>query len=354
MNIFICNLYDSKKENVYVLSKIPISKDNRIHFKNPFLKNLLLEEINNLNQNSINNIEKTNNLNSEESEELQIIDYPYSHLSSNINLGNRFVKKFNNNSSIYDDNSYYNCFNIENAEERDQIKLNRSNNVIKRKNQIFSGNNNLNLKNKFMNKFQLDDSQIDIEDTIKGEDNINITKIKSLNKKFGVKRKGHNIKIISNNSRKKGLKNPLSNSNNLIFNNTKYNNNTFIKKKSNLNIFNKSNSKKKSNNNTIKYTSKTKLNTKFNPNELLNMTTKIDKIKSKQNNKNIKIHNFNTDNEVVEMNNYYFKKTNNHNKNINSNNDKLNKSRDIIRSIKKKLQKDKFNGINNNISKIKK
>ena len=52
MNFFICNRYDSKKENFYVLSsKIPNKKYISKKIKSPILKNLLLEEINNLNKN---------------------------------------------------------------------------------------------------------------------------------------------------------------------------------------------------------------------------------------------------------------------------------------------------------------
>ena len=47
MNIFICNRYDSHKEKIYVISpKTPFNKYNLKLLKYPFLKNLLLKEIN--------------------------------------------------------------------------------------------------------------------------------------------------------------------------------------------------------------------------------------------------------------------------------------------------------------------
>ena len=193
MNFFICNRYDSKKENFYVLSsKIPNKKYISKKIKSPILKNLLLEEINNLNKNKVSNIHKCNDKNSEESEDLQIIDYPYIESQPFVKLKNRFSKKFKSNSSdssIDEDKSYYNCFNFDKIEEKSQITTNKN-----KKNEMYCSYNNS--KNKFEQKLKLDDSQIDIEDTIKGEDHININKLKSVNKKFGNKKQTHNIKLI--------------------------------------------------------------------------------------------------------------------------------------------------------------
>ena len=347
MNIFICNRYDSKKENIYVISpKFPFDKNNIKVLKNPLVKNLILEEINNINKNSITNINNTNNPNSEESEELQIIDYPYSPVTSNINLGNHFKNKFRYDSSVDYNTSFYNCFDIETVEEKKQIRMNRNNSNIERKKEVYYGNSNI--KDKFESKFMLNESQIDVEDTIKGEDNINITKLKSINKNIGFKKNANNIRLISNNLKKKKNyleKIPLNSTNKLkINNNTDDNNNTFIKRKPNINIFNKSISKKKKNNNTMKYNTRTKLIPKINPKEFLNSTTKITKNNSKQSNNNFKIiNNYDIDDDIF-MKKIYQRKISNDKKNINNN---ITNSKEIIRSIKKKLQKDKIYGINN-------
>ena len=347
MNIFICNRYDSKKENIYVISpKFPLDKNNIKVLKNPLVKNLILEEINNINKNSITNINNTNNPNSEESEELQIIDYPYSPVTSNINLGNHFKNKFRYDSSVDYSTSFYNCFDIETVEEKKQIRMNRNNSNIERKKEGYYGNSNI--KDKFESKFMLNESQIDVEDTIKGEDNINITKLKSINKNIGFKKNANNIRLISNNLKKKKNyleKIPLNSTNILKINNdTNENNNTFIKRKPNINIFNKSISKKKKNNNTMKYNTRTKLIPKINPKEFLNSTTKITKNNSKQSNNNFKIiNNYDIDDDIF-MKKIYQRKISNDKKNINNN---ITNSKEIIRSIKKKLQKDKIYGINN-------
>ena len=332
MNFFICNRYDSKKENFYVLSsKIPNKKYISKKIKSPILKNLLLEEINNLNKNKVSNIHKCNDKNSEESEDLQIIDYPYIESQPFVKLKNRFSKKFKCNSSdssIDEDKSYYNCFNFDKIEEKNQITTNKN----KKKEMYCSYNNS---KNKFEQKLKLDDSQIDIEDTIKGEDHININKLKSVNKKFGNKKQTHNIKLISKNYKKGGInylnKDSLNNSNKLNINKAKFNNNTFIKKRPNINVLNKSFSKNKKNNITLKSTNKLKINSLINSNESLNTTYKIDK---------------NSDN--LKIDNYYHKNLYNKNNNIKN----INNNKDIILAIKKKIKKEAIYRANNiNISK---
>ena len=337
MNFFICNRYDSKRENFYVLSsKLPNKKNNLKKYKSPILKNLLLEEINNLNKNRIPNIDKSSDKYSDDSGALQIIDYPYAESQPFIKLKNRFSNKFKYNSSessIDEDKSYYNCFHFDKVEENTQITTNKN-----RKKEIYSSHNNS--KNKFEKKLKLDDSQIDIEDTIKGEDNININKLKLINKRFENKKKANNIKLISKNYKKGGIKHlndiSLNNYNKLNINEIKFNNNTFIKKRPNINILNKSLSKNKKNNNTLKSTNKIKTNLLINSNESLNSTYKIDNNKLKKNNNNPKIDN-------------YYNKIYNKNNNIKN----INKNKDIILAIKKKIQKDAIYRANNIINKNK-
>ena len=352
MNFFICNHYDSQRENLYILSpKIPLNKNNLKQFKNHFLKNLLLEEINNIDKNSISNIAITNNKNSEESEELQVIDYPYIQSQPFIKLGNRFSNSFKYNSSIDSDKSYYNCFNFDNIEEKNQIRMNRNKNNTDENKEIYTDNNNT--RSKFNDKFILNDSQIDIEDTIKGEDNINISKLKSLYKNLGNKRQKHNIKIFPKNNEKGGIKKLnqiyLNDSNKLNLNDSKYNNKTFIKKNPKINLLNKSLSKKKKMN-TAKQN--TKINSTNNTNEFLNTTSKIDKNNTKKNinqkiylnesKKNSRIINKNYSDDNKQIKNYYHKQKYGNKNNINN----MNNSKDIIISIKRKIQNDKINIIN--------
>ena len=363
MNIFICNRYDSKKENIFILSpKSPLNKYNAKLLKYPFLKNLLLEDINNTNKNENSNNGTNNFENNDNPEDFQVIDYPYSTSQSNINLGNKFANKFiKNDSSIYDDNSCYNCFNWENVEEKNKVRLNRNENNIKRKKQINFGKNfnktGININND--DKFKLNDSEIDVEDTIKGEDNINISKLKFINKNKEVKKKAFNINIIPKVSKKNKIKDlnkiPLNNKNKSnLKNNLAHNNNTYIKKNYKINKLYKSKSKNNTANNTMKSNSKMNITCKINKRDYLNTTGKIDKNKSKQNikqeiniNNNKKKNrilnkNFSDDNFYMSMNNYSYKEISNKN-NINN----IKKNKENIRSLKKKIQKNFVNENNN-------
>ena len=286
MNFFICNRYDSKKENIYIISpKSPITKDNLKLLKYPFLKSLLLEDIHNINNNDISqNVQNLDN-----SEQLEIIEYPYSPSQSNNILENHFVNKYEeSNSSIDNESSFYNCFNWDKIEEKNQIKINKK----RRINEMNKINNNnisktsLNINNK--NKFKLNDSEIDVDDTIKGEDNFNITKLKSMNKNIGIKRKT-NINLIPKDIKLKKISNlnklPLNNLNISNINNIKHtNNNTFsIKRNSNKNkLLINSDLKIKTTNNTLRYNN---INTNFNinTNESFNTTRKMDKNSAKKN-----------------------------------------------------------------------
>ena len=303
MNFFICNRYDSKKENIFILSsKSPINKDNYKLLKNPLLKNLLLEEIHNISNNDLSQ----NLQNSDKSEQLEIIEYPYTSSLSNNNLGNNFVNKFKeNNNSIDNETSFYNCFSWDKIEEKNQINMNKKIRFNNSNNNISKTNLNI-ISNK--NKLRLNDSEIDVDDTIKGEDNFNITKLKSLNKNIGIKKKT-NINLIPKDIKFKKIKNL----NNLLLNNTninyiKYkNNNTFsIKRNSDKNKFNNTSLKNKSKNSTLRYNN-IKSNFNVNTNESFNTTRKIDKNKSKKNNKQIKqkinINNNKNRNRILRKNN---------------------------------------------------
>jgi len=179
MNIFICNHYDSKNEDIYIISKnIPFDKDKIYYYIYNNYKKLALEKTLQLSkeQSKKNSISQNN----EESDELQIIDYPYQpkHQQADNNLNT-----YNSNKSSFIDNNsspYYNCFNKPKHidESIDKNKLIKN---FRRKKHSFiclsNANSNLdNTINNNNNKIYLEST--DIQDTIKGEDNINISTFK--------------------------------------------------------------------------------------------------------------------------------------------------------------------------------
>ena len=350
MNFFICNRYDSKKENIFILSsKSPINKNNYKLLKYPFLKNLLLEEIHNINNNDVSQ----NLQNSDNSEQLEIIDYPYSSSKSNNNLGNHFINKCTENkNSIDNESSYYNCFTWDKIEEKNQIKMDKQRLNNNSKNNISKTSLNI-ISNK--NKFKLNDSEIDIDDTIKGEDNFNITKLKSINKNIGIKRKA-NINLIPKDIRLNKIKNlnklPLNITN--INNMKNKNNNTFsIKRNLNKNKnYSNSNLKNKTTNRTLRYNNiKTNININTN---IPNTTRKIDKNISKKNNKQIinnnknqyQVISKNKSDDNIFLNSNFQKEIYSSNKKNNINN--IKNSKNAIRPIKRKIQKELIYGKNNN------
>ena len=357
MNFFICNRYDSKKENIFILSpKSPINKDNYKLLKYPYLKNLLLKEIHNINNNEVSQ----NVQNSDNSEQLEIIDYPNSSSLSNNNLGNHFIdkcKEKENKNSIDNESSYYNCFSWDKIEEKNQIKMKKErfiNNSNNSKNNISKTSLNI-ISNK--NKFKLNDSEIDIDDTIKGEDNFNITKLKSINKNIGIKRKT-NINLINKDNIFNKIKNvnklPLNKKN---INNMKYKSNNTFSIKRNLNKnkkYSNSNLKNKTTNCTLRYNN-INSNLNINTNEPLSTTRKIDNNKLKKNNKQIiNINNNknqyqmirkNISDDNIFFNNYFQKQIYSSKSKNNINNIKNNKN--VIRSIKNKIQKELIYGKNN-------
>ena len=179
MYIFICNRYESKNEDLYIISqKMPFDKDKIYYYKYDNYKNL--DNENHLPKETIhNNIIYQNN---EESDELQIIDYPYQHQHKHQQTYNNHLNKNNsnrtrtNNSFINNNNNKRYCHQPKNAD--DNIKVNNLIKKIGRKKHSFSFISNPNIKNKINNKINFEKSDSDIDDTIKGEDNVNITKYK--------------------------------------------------------------------------------------------------------------------------------------------------------------------------------
>ena len=221
MNFFLCNQYDSKNEDIYMITpKTPFDKSNLISKKNiNSIKPYKLIKIEN---------EKNNNLsnNIEESEELQIIDYPYQSHQIYYNLNSYcFNKSKINNSSIENKKfSIFNCYNCSKNNKNYFYEDKIMNDIKKMKNSFsYMSNPNFdNIENIIKNKFCDKNIDIDDQDTIKGEDNFNISKLnirknerinniknipnnkynnKSLNKDNSIKYGGFYIpKIYTNNS----------------------------------------------------------------------------------------------------------------------------------------------------------
>ena len=194
MNFFICNRYDSKREDIHIItSKIPDNKNKISYYKYDHNKNLNLVKTIYLN----NNGNEKNNVSEEieNSDELQIIEYPYQPNQGSYNLNTFYSNKIKTNNSLEDNNSrYFNCYNQRNNNESFYEK--KILNEIKTLKHSFSCLSNSNLENSIKDNFYLKNSELNIEDTIKGEDNINITKLKMRNKK--IQRQMHNIKNIPN------------------------------------------------------------------------------------------------------------------------------------------------------------
>ena len=345
MNFFICNRYDSKREKIYILTpNNSLNKDNLNLLKYPFLRSMLSEDINNINLKdySINNISKNS-----DNSEINIIDYPY----VNTNIGHQLANKFKNGNH----KSYYNCLNTDNDDENNQIKINNKKNQININNKIYSELKNSNFKLK--NKLKLNDSEIDVEDTIKGEDNINISKLKQIKINFGVKNQNNNIKKVSNKIYKKGkIKSFNKNSLNELNINNISNDIKNIPSNKKINI---TNSKIKLTNKTSNFNNKPKINLKIKENNILNITSKTDKNKSKNNiTKEINLNDSKKQKRLILKNNsdYNIPISSYEQKVIyNTNNSNYNdKKKKIINSIKKKMQKGINNFKDNNIKKFQK
>ena len=248
MYIFICNRYESKNEDLYIISNnTPFDKDKIHYYKYDNNKKINLEITNHLsNEESRQNF--ISQKNEEESDELQIIDYPYQSNKIHNNVNEHYLNKHKFNKSFINNNRrHINLFN--NQKNKDESKIIKK---IGRKKNSFSGLSRPNFEKKINNKiyFENRDSS-DIDDTIKGEDNINISKYKM------------RYKIIKNKNELNDIKNKQIN----IYN--KNNNKNNLIKKNQFNI-NKVNTQKGIHNNN-------------NKNLILQKGAKIAKIKTKEN-----------------------------------------------------------------------
>jgi hypothetical protein len=176
MNFFICNRYDSKNEDIYLISPNNAINDDQ---------NKLYQEVqSNNNEENRFVIEKYNNRKKpaseslEESEELQIIDYPYKQQQ------NQFYNIFKNDKSKYGGSFINNKQYFDNFNNTNNIEENNFENKVKK--------DNKNVHNHYLSNSNferiIDDKifteEFELDDTIKGEDNFNISKLYVENKTF--------------------------------------------------------------------------------------------------------------------------------------------------------------------------
>ena len=366
MNFFICNRYDSKKEDIHIITpNIPIDKNRISYYNYDPLKNLKKLK-HNL---SISENEKNLSQEMDDTDELQIIEYPYQPKQTNYVLNTfRSNKSKESNSFINNSNiGYFNCFNNPKNNEsfygkkviNDFHKMKHSFSCLS--NTILDDTTNNKIKNRNCNE-NLD---LFIDDTIKGEDNMNLSKLK-LRHNFKTKRNINNLKHIPNriiNKNKLNFKSKLIKFGDLKINKLTSENDFNITKniiitetnrKINKNTSNNSNKKSyKSTINNIFSNKKNYFfkNKKISKNKESNLITEYKPIncyynlrdnKSKNNKNRYYIHkNFSTNNFLI---NGYKDKIENNNKIIND-------SKNIIEAIKRKIKNDLFN---RNIPKIEK
>lgn len=360
MNLFLCNRIDNRNEDIYILTpNLPFDIYNdkyKLHYyRYNQNKNINLEKTLVLSQNE--DRKSNTKHNSEESDELQIIDYPYKSQEPHNGLNESFFYNSRITNSFIDNNSgVYNCFNPNNNEEK--YFGNKKVKDKKRKKQSFSFLSNPNTNRNFNESVC---SDLNLEDTIKGEDNINISILKG--EKFNMymnlkKQKNKNLEnnLYSKNRSIPYYKKNLVNKNKL--NMSKIENNLKINKKLKINQPNKKLNNKKGINNTnsqkkenikprIKLsTSKNiKSNKKQNINNEINLRTNYENYyNSSENN----IFNYKNKNLINNRLQKTFSDNNIYNcgirhGEIDDNKRYINDSKIIIEQIKKKLKKKMVN-----------
>lgn len=307
MNFFICNRYETKNEDIYLIGrKNHINKKKSNYHKqeilNPEKTFVLIKD--NKKESASENIDK--------SDELQIIEYPYNdqHIQNNLKKG--VYNRTKIGGSFINNFQYYaKINNMNNNEENNKKDFNKNST-----NACLSTNFERNIDDKLLSE----NIEYDIDDTIKGEDNININKLKLTNNNIS---SSHNY--------------PVKNNKKHLFNNLSCNN--FDNEKNNKNMSkNYKRDKSKSSNNSNKKI-KSNIKKKFEDKKILQPSKSFLKVSEKNNinkykqlNKNL-TNNFNPSiknksennvNKKKECNNLFnkslkckkFRNTNNYNNNI--------------------------------------
>ena len=242
MNLFICNRIDNTNEDIYILTpNLPFDIYNdkyKLHYyKYNQNKSINLEKTLVLSQKE--DIKKNTKHNSEESDELQIIDYPYKSQRSPNELNESFFYNSKMTNSFIDNNSgVYSCLNLNNNDEK--YVGNKKAKDKNRKKQSFSFLSNSNSNRNYNESMY---SDLNLEDTIKGEDNINISILKNenmnMNMNMNLKKQKNKMKKYENNIYSKNKNIPYYYKNNIInkskLNMSKIENNLKINKKLKMN-----------------------------------------------------------------------------------------------------------------------
>ena len=210
MNFFFCNRYDTKKEDIYILAPNLVDDNNKISFYD-YEK---IKKLKKLVTNRLANYENERNIskNIEDTDELQVIDYPYQPQQNNYNLNTFYSNKSQTNNSFIENNNidYLNFFSIpKNSKDKFyKKKIIKDFNETKFSFSFLSNSNEDSINNKITNKILFENSDCELDDTIKGEDNINLSKLQLRN---DIKMKKEKINI-------KKIPNRISNKNNNKFN----------------------------------------------------------------------------------------------------------------------------------------
>ena len=163
MNFFICNRYDSYYDDIYLIGKnYPPNKKICFYLQEKNDYNSIYEKTYILTKNNDKNNFISEGVN--DSEELQIIDYPYHSQQDQHNLKKNILNKSKCPKSFI--NQFHNYSKI------------NGNNKNKNKIKKFIFNTSSNLVRNIDDRLPSNDIELEINDTIKGEDNLNLFKIK--------------------------------------------------------------------------------------------------------------------------------------------------------------------------------
>lgn len=173
MNFFICNRYETKNEDIYLIrrSKNPTKKS--YYYEEEYYDSILNPEKTFILSKNDNQKPETESL--DNSDELQIIEYPYKHQQSQNNLKKCILNKAKTGRSFINDFQYFAKISNMNINEEKQLKKDLNKNSS---NACLSTNFERNVDDRLLS----DDFEFDLEDTIKGEDNINFKKLNMENK----------------------------------------------------------------------------------------------------------------------------------------------------------------------------
>jgi len=198
MNFFICNQIDNTNEDIYILTpNLPFDLYNdkyKLHYyRYNTNKNISLEKTLVLSQNE--DRKRDTKHKSEESDEIQIIEYPYKSQQPHNDLSESFFYNSKITNSFIENNSgVYSCLNLNNNDKKYFGNKKAKDKNSKKQSFSFLSNSNTN-----RNYDESMYSDLNLEDTIKGEDNINISLLKNENLNMNLKKQKYKMKNFGNN-----------------------------------------------------------------------------------------------------------------------------------------------------------